>query len=127
MRRARWFVAAALALALLAPGGAAQEDDRLVVYSGRSESLVGPIIAQFESATGVQVEVRYGDTPQLAATLLEEGAASPADLFYAQDPGGLGAVEPLLRELPDALLDRVAGRFRSPEGLWVGISGRPTI
>ena len=45
----------------------------LVIYSGRSESLVGPIIAQFSEATGTPVEVKYGKTAAMAATLLEEG------------------------------------------------------
>jgi len=102
----------------------AAQDTTLVIYSGRSESLIGPIIQQFRAATGINVEVRYGDTAQLAATLLEEGESSPADLFYAQDPGGLGAVEELLAPLPQALLDQVPESFRSPQGLWVGISAR---
>lgn len=97
---------------------------QLTIYSGRSESLVGPIIEQFEAATGIQVQVRFGGSPELAATLLEEGANSPADIFYAQDPGSLGAVEGLLGPIPQALLDRVKEDFRSPQGRWVGISGR---
>jgi iron(III) transport system substrate-binding protein len=101
----------------------------LVVYSGRSEALVGPIIAQFAAATGVDVEVRYGSTAEIAATILEEGPSSPADVFFAQDPGGLGAVAAaeLLAPLPDELLTQVPERFRSPEGLWVGISGRARV
>ena len=64
----------------------------LVIYSGRSESLVDAVIQQFSQATGIGVEVKYAGTSQLAATLLEEGGNSPADIFFAQDPGGLGAV-----------------------------------
>jgi iron(III) transport system substrate-binding protein len=102
---------------------------RLVIYSGRSESLVAPIIAQFADATGIEVEVRYGSTPEIAATLLEEGANSPADVFFAQDPGGLGAVAQagMFAPLPEDVLGAVDARFRSPEGLWVGISGRARV
>lgn len=101
----------------------------LVVYSGRSEALVGPIIEQFAAATGVDVDVRYGSTAEIAATILEEGANSPADIFFAQDPGGLGAVAAadLFAPLPEELLTQVPERFRSPEGLWVGISGRARV
>ncbi|HSG18533.1 MAG TPA: iron ABC transporter substrate-binding protein [Anaerolineae bacterium] len=102
------------------------ELNRLVVYSGRSESLVEPIIDQFREATGIDVEVRYGKTAELAGVLLEEGENSPADVFYAQDPGGLGAIQAagLLAQLPDDTLAAVPERFASPSSEWVGISGR---
>jgi len=101
----------------------------LVIYSGRSETLVGPIIDQFEAQTGINVEVRYGDTAELAATLLEEGVNSPADIFFAQEPGGLGVIADagLLQTLPEETLNRVDPRFADPEGQWVGVSGRARV
>ncbi len=128
----------ALAAALLL-GGCAQagepasapapapEKQTLTIYSGRSEELVGPIIDQFASATGIDVQVRYGSTSEMAATILEEGKNSPADIFYAQDPAGLGAVEDLFAPIPGNILSQVEPRFRSPEGKWVGISGRARV
>lgn len=109
-------------------GGEASAGE-LVVYSGRSDTLVQPIIDQFAAATSIQVEVRYGSTSEIAATLLEEGENSPADLFYAQDPGGLGAVQAagLLTPLPDELLAQVPARFADVNGEWVGISGRARV
>jgi iron(III) transport system substrate-binding protein len=103
--------------------------NKLVIYSGRSESLVQPIIDQFSVATGIEVEVRYGDTSEIAGVLLEEGENSPADLFFAQDPGGLGAVQAagLLAALPADLLAKVPARFASAEGQWIGISGRARV
>ncbi len=99
----------------------------LVVYSGRSENLVGPLIERFEDESGLEVAVRWGDTAELAALLLEEGAVSRADVFFAQEPGALGAVEDLLAPLPATVLDRVAPRFRDPGGRWVGTSGRARV
>ena len=96
----------------------------LIIYSGRSESLVGPLIDKFEEATGIDAKVNYAGTGALAATLLEEGDRSPADVFFAQDPGGLGSIIELVKPLSDDLIGRVPDWARSPDNLWVGISGR---
>lgn len=106
---------------------AASPPGSLVVYSGRSETLVGPIIKQFKDATGIDVGVKYGSTSELAATLLEEGKNTPADVFFAQDPGGLGVIAASLDTLPDDLLATVPSWARSPEKKWVGISGRARV
>ena len=103
---------------------AAQDSGSLVVYSGRSEELVDPIIQQFAAATGISVSVRYGGTSELLATLLEEGDFTPADVFFAQDPGALGAVESMFSPLPESLTNLVPEFARSNENLWVGLSGR---
>ncbi len=101
----------------------------VTVYSGRNEELIGPAIEMASEATGVTAEVRYGGTAELAATIAEEGENTPASLYIAQDAGALGqlANEGLLAELPEEILNRVDERFRSPEGLWVGLSGRARV
>ena len=113
---------------MVAPSSSMKEDPgRLVVYSGRSESLVAPIIEQFAEATGIDVQVKYGSTFAMAATLLEEGSNSPADVFFAQDPGGLGAVSAMLSPLPADVVLKVPAWARSPDSSWVGISGRARV
>jgi len=108
---------------------AASGGGELTVYSGRNEELVGPLIEQYEAATGTKINVKYGDTAELAATILEEGTNSPADVFFAQDAGALGALaaEDRLQKLPDSLTNLVDERFRSPENEWVGVSGRARV
>lgn len=102
---------------------------QLTIYSGRNENLVGSLIEQFKEQSGIDVQVRYGDTAEMAATILEEGENSPADLFFAQDAGALGALaqEGRFVELPTTVTEQVEPRFRSPENLWVGISGRARV
>lgn len=80
----------------------------LTVYSGRNESLIGPLLARYEEATGARLNVRYGGTAELAATLMEEGAFSPADVFISQDAAALGALSArgLLQKLPRRFLTR---------------------
>ncbi len=103
------------------------ESTRLTVYSGRTEELIGPAIEKFRQATGIDVQIRYAGTAELAALLLEEGTRSPADVFIAQDSGALGAVAELLSPLTQPTLDKVDARFRSPQGTWIGLSGRARV
>ncbi len=116
-----------LTVAGVACGAGEDGSKSLVIYSGRSESLIGPLIEDFEELTGADVRVNYGSTGPLAATLLEEGNNTPADIFFAQDPGGLGAVDSMLSELPPDVLGSVPAWARDPENRWVGTSGRARV
>jgi iron(III) transport system substrate-binding protein len=98
----------------------------ITIYSGRGESLVGPIIQRFEEESGITVRVRYGSTPELAAAILEEGSRSPADIYYGQDAGSVGllAQNDMFSVLPDSILSLVPAEFSAGDGTWVGLSGR---
>ncbi len=102
------------------------EDETLTVYSGRTRSLVHPLLESFSEETGIDVRVKYASSAAIAATILEEGDNTPADVVFLQDPGSLGALSGagVLRRLPDSLLERVDPKFRSRSGEWVGTSGR---
>jgi iron(III) transport system substrate-binding protein len=120
-----------MSLLVVACGGMAPEGETgsasgLTVYSGRNEALIGPMLERFEEVAGIEVEVRYAETAELAATLMEEGEYTPADVFISQDAAALGAISELgmLRALPEELLEKVAAEHRSAVGTWVGLSGR---
>lgn len=120
-----------LALGLLAPALAACSDEPadLVIYSGRNEDLVSPLLDKLEKELDANVEVRYGDSAELAAQILEEGDKTEAGLFFSQDAGALGALskEGRLTALPQATLDRVDPAWRGGEGDWIGVSGRARV
>lgn len=124
--RLRWILlvaALALGTAASACGGG---DDTLTIYSGRSQTLVHPLLEQFIEESGMSVRIRYAGSAVIASTILEEGDNTPADVVFLQDPGSLGSLSAagVLAELPDELLSKVDPAFRSPVGEWVGTSGR---
>lgn len=103
--------------------------ETITVYSGRNENFIKPFFDEFESLTGIKVEVRYGDSAELAAQILEEGSNSPADVFLSQDAGAIGAVAAaeLLQVLDVADAKKVPSKFADPDGFWVGITGRARV
>ena len=127
----RLFAAALAAVSIIGLAGCAPSDadGDFVVYVGRSETLIQPLIDQYVAETGVEVQVRYAGSAELAAQILEEGDNSPADVFMAQDAGALGAVSKAgyLRELDADLLNLIAPEYRAADGTWMGVSGRVRV
>ena len=122
---------AALASALLFSAALARGDEtgEVVIYSGRSKSLVAPLVRTIQKDTGIKVTVRYGKTAGLALLLQEEGKKSPADLFWAQDAGALSmlAKKGMFRRLSGPEVQRVPPEFRGDGLTWVATSGRARV
>lgn len=113
-------------LAGLAGCSSASDSDAnaLTIYSGRNEALVKPLIDTFIEETGIQAEVRYGDSAELSAQIAEEGANTPAQVFFSQDAGALGALQNIdaLAPLPASVATVVPAAYRSTD--WTGVTGR---
>lgn len=114
---------------LLAGLASCSHSDSLTIYSGRSEALIGPLIAQWEKQSGIDVEVRYGNSTDLALLLNEEGSKTPADIFISQSPGALSflASQDLLAQIPQSLSDKIRPQFQSANSTWLGLSGRERV
>jgi iron(III) transport system substrate-binding protein len=124
------FAAIVVALALTSAASTAPaQTTSLTIYSGRDEALVKPVMERFTRETGIELEVRYASSTSLATALVEEGSDSPADVFWATEPGTLGLVgaRGLLKRLPPKTVGRVPYRFATPSRRWVGTSARSRV
>jgi iron(III) transport system substrate-binding protein len=118
---------AACAVAVLSAcggGGAA-----LTIYNGQHEQTTALLVAAFERQSGIHVSVRSSDEATLGNQLLQEGASSPADVFYSENTPILEALRErgLLAPVDPATLAAVPSRYDSPQGRWVGVSARASV
>jgi len=104
-------------------GGAA---DTIVLYNGQHPQLSDALVAAFTRQTGIHVSVRTADGIVLADQILQEGGASPADVYLTENSPELMNLEAhgLLAQLPSALLHQVPARDESPADAWVGVALR---
>jgi iron(III) transport system substrate-binding protein len=111
------------------PQTSATSTEDFVLYSGRSEDLIAPLLDLFTAETGVAVTARYGASAEMAAAILEEGDNVKADAFLSQDAGALGSLAGRTNvfSLPTELLDRVSPLYRATDASWIGISGRARV
>ena len=107
----------------------ASDVNELTIYSGRSEEFIAPFFAEWEQQTGITLNIRYGDSAELAAQILEEGSNSPADLFLSQDAGSLGAVSEagLFTQLSDQIAAAIPATYIAANRNWVGVTGRARV
>lgn len=119
-------VLALLAPLLLAGCSSGSAPATVTVYSGRTEELIRPLLERFSAETGISVDFKAGDSADLALLIANEGDKTPADVFISQSPGAMAFLDQrgALGSIPQASLDRVSADVRSPDGRWVGLSGR---
>jgi iron(III) transport system substrate-binding protein len=130
-------VSGALALAAslvaatsLATGAAvAQESEGIVVYNAQHESLGREWIDAFTKATGIKVTMRQGGDMQLANQIVQEGDASPADVFLTENSPAMTLVDAagLFAPVDKETLDQVPEQYRPSDGMWTGIAARSTV
>ena len=132
-KKKSYFLAALALVPIIALSGCTTSSENssesITIYSGRSEALISELLDTFTKETGIDVNVRYGDSAELAAQILEEGSNVQADVFFSQDAGALGALakEGLTKSLPTEITDLVDASYKSKDSQWVGVSGRARV
>jgi iron(III) transport system substrate-binding protein len=106
-----------------------KDADVLTVYSAQHESLVRAMLADFTEETGIELEFRDANDSELANQIIEEGDASPADVFLTENSPAIDVVDKagLLAELDQKTLDQVGDAYRPASGTWVGFAARSTV
>jgi len=121
------------ALTLSACGGTTATADpastTLTLYNAQPEELVQPVIEAFEATTGIAVQLRSGDDSELSNLLVQEGEASPADVFVTENSPGMSLVSDagLLADLESVTLAQTPAQFQPTDGSWVGFAARSTV
>ncbi|GAB3711703.1 extracellular solute-binding protein [Nocardiopsis nanhaiensis] len=136
VKRTARSASAALVLVLALTACGAFEDDAdesdegvLTLYSGREEENIDPLVEEFQEETGIELDVRYGDSAEMTAQILEEGEATPADVFFTLEVGGINALAEAgqIATLSDGVLSEVPEEYQADDGSWVATSARARV
>jgi iron(III) transport system substrate-binding protein len=129
VKRVPVLIALSLVAALAATGCSGDDGPSIVVYNAQHEQLLEEIAPKFTDKTGIEVELRNGSDPELAAQLMQEGEASPADVFLTENSPAMSAVEGagLFAPLDEAAVEPIPAQYRPESGDWTGFVARSTV
>ena len=122
-------LAVALGIAAAPQGAVAQPSEPIVVYNAQHRSLAQAWVDGFTHDTGVKVTLRNGGDTELGNQIVQEGAASPADVFLTENSPAMALVDDagLFEPLDAATLAQAPETFRPEDGHWVGVAARATV
>ena len=118
MRRTATALALVMVGDLATAGCSDDEKDALVVYNAQHEQLLDELAPAFTKETGIEVELRNGKDLELSNQLVQEGEASPADVFLTENSPAMSQVEAagLFEELPEDLVAPIPAQYRPTSG-----------
>jgi iron(III) transport system substrate-binding protein len=121
--------AAMIALAPAPRAALAESREAIVVYNAQHASLTQAWADAFTKDTGIGVTLRQGSDTELGNQLVQEGAASPADVFITENSPAMALVDKagLFAPLSAATLALVPAPYRPADGKWIGIAARTTV
>ena len=108
---------------------AADNNEGIVIYNAQHENLVKSWVDGFTKETGIKVTLRNGDDSELGNQLVQEGSASPADVFLTENSPSMVLVDNanLFAPLDADTLKQVPAEYRPAHGRWIGIAARSTV
>ncbi len=128
----RWTAVAVVGIGALltACGGSASGSGQsITLYSGQHVQTTDSLVAGFEKATGITVNVRSDDEDTLANQVVNEGSNSPADVIYTENTPAVEYLQSkgLLAPVDPSTLAHTPSQYNSPQGDWVGVSARVSV
>jgi iron(III) transport system substrate-binding protein len=117
-----------LYICLLGLTGQALASD-LIVYSGRSDKFVKPVVEAFTRQTGIKVTLHTGSSTALLNKLKLEAARTDADVYISNDAGNLqkGSELNLFLPLDDSMVNTIPKNYRAADNSWIGLSARARV
>jgi iron(III) transport system substrate-binding protein len=124
-----WICRLTALAALIASPALAQDPATITVYNAQHESLTREWAEGFTKETGIKVVIRKGSDTELGNQIVQEGPASPADVFLTENSPAMALVDnaKLFSQLPADLLAQVPDTARPEHGRWIGIAARSTV
>ncbi len=115
-------------LGLAAPRPA-EGAETLTLYSAQHRQMVDQLTAAFTRQTGIAVRTRYGEAPEIASQIVQEGAASPADVYFTENSPELVLLDEkgLLAPVTKSTLADVPARDSAATGNWLGVLARENV
>lgn len=101
----------------------------LIVYSGRKDKFIKPVVAAFTKETGIKVLLHSGSSTSLLNKLKLEGSHSMADLYISNDAGNLEKGKEMNLFLPVSadLVKGIPQSLRASDNSWIGLSARARV
>ena len=103
--------------------------ETLTLYSAQHPQVDAMLMAAFTKETGIKVQVREGEGPDVAAQIIQEGADSPADVFFTENSPELNLLDEkgLLAPVDKATLAQVPAQYSAADGNWLGVLARENV
>jgi iron(III) transport system substrate-binding protein len=109
--------------------GMATAAEELVIYSGRSDRFVKPVVEAFTTQTGIKVVLHSAKSTALLNKLKLEGPRTSADIYISNDAGNLqkGSELKLFKPVSASLAERIPANYRAADNSWIGVSARARV